>query len=89
MVALSNNWLIWYISDWNAAEQDQEDAVNVWEDNWDDDNIEDDFSKQLRSVNNQIIIKLLNQGSKSYLQTSKCRNAVIFKSGLRKACNLL
>ena len=22
--------------------------MNVWEDNWDDDNIEDDFSQQLR-----------------------------------------
>lgn len=35
--------------DWGAAEEDAED-VNVWEDNWDDDNIEDDFSQQLRWV---------------------------------------
>lgn len=34
-------------ADWGAAEEDAED-VNVWEDNWDDDNIEDDFSQQLR-----------------------------------------
>merc|ERR1711909_14571 len=34
--------------DWGAAEEDAED-VNVWEDNWDDDNIEDDFSQQLRA----------------------------------------
>jgi hypothetical protein len=25
-------------------------ADNMWEDNWDDDDVEDDFSKQLRSV---------------------------------------
>lgn len=34
-------------TDWGAAEEDAED-INVWEDNWDDDNIEDDFSQQLR-----------------------------------------
>merc|ERR1712212_644774 len=34
--------------DWGAADEDAED-VNVWEDNWDDDNIEDDFSQQLRA----------------------------------------
>lgn len=35
--------------DWGA---DQEDAADVhqWEDNWDDDNLEDDFSKQLRYI---------------------------------------
>lgn len=36
-----------FVSDWVAADEDQDD-VNVWEDNWDDDNVEDDFSKQLR-----------------------------------------
>ena len=35
--------------DWTGADEDQAD-VNVWEDNWDDDNVEDDFSQQLRSV---------------------------------------
>ena len=29
-----------------AAEEDKE--ANVWEDNWDDDNVEDDFATQLR-----------------------------------------
>ena len=29
-----------------AAEEDKD--VNVWEDNWDDDNVEDDFANQLR-----------------------------------------
>lgn len=30
-----------------AAEEDDAEA-NIWEDNWDDDNIEEDFSKQLK-----------------------------------------
>ncbi|XP_064594887.1 26S proteasome complex subunit SEM1-like [Liolophura sinensis] len=34
--------------DWSQAEEDSED-VNVWEDKWDDDNVEDDFSNQLRA----------------------------------------
>jgi len=34
--------------DWAGADEDQAD-VNVWEDNWDDDNIEDDFSQQLKA----------------------------------------
>ncbi|XP_076437137.1 26S proteasome complex subunit SEM1-like [Babylonia areolata] len=33
--------------DWAQEEEDEAD-VNVWEDNWDDDNVEDDFSKQLK-----------------------------------------
>jgi 26 proteasome complex subunit DSS1 len=36
------------VEDWTATEEDQGD-VHVWEDNWDDDNVEDDFSKQLRA----------------------------------------
>ncbi|KAK7495652.1 hypothetical protein BaRGS_00013099 [Batillaria attramentaria] len=34
--------------DWEEQDEDAAD-VNVWEDNWDDDNVEDDFSKQLRA----------------------------------------
>merc|ERR1712066_985118 len=34
--------------DWTNREEDPSD-VNVWEDNWDDDNVEDDFSVQLKS----------------------------------------
>ncbi|XP_070546977.1 26S proteasome complex subunit SEM1-like [Ptychodera flava] len=34
--------------EWTGQDEDQED-VNVWEDNWDDDNVEDDFSNQLRT----------------------------------------
>ena len=33
--------------EWTDAAEDQEDN-HVWEDDWDDDNIEDDFSQQLR-----------------------------------------
>ncbi|XP_078495602.1 26S proteasome complex subunit SEM1-like [Ciona intestinalis] len=33
--------------EWSAADKEPE---IFWEENWDDDNIEDDFSKQLRSV---------------------------------------
>merc|ERR1712108_80038 len=34
--------------EWEKKDEDAGD-VNVWEDNWDDDTIEDDFSVQLRS----------------------------------------
>lgn len=34
--------------DFNAVQED-EDEVNVWEDNWDDDNVEDDFNVQLKA----------------------------------------
>ncbi|KAJ2354294.1 26S proteasome complex subunit [Coemansia sp. RSA 2618] len=33
--------------DWGENEEDKDD-INLWEDNWDDDDLEDDFSKQLR-----------------------------------------
>lgn len=33
--------------EWDATEEDKQD-VPQWEDNWDDDDLEDDFSKQLR-----------------------------------------
>ena len=46
----------WLVVDWTGADEDQGD-VNVWEDNWDDDNVEDDFSQQLRSV---VWLKLSN-----------------------------
>lgn len=39
--------LIVFFSDWADKDEDAGD-VNVWEDNWDDDNVEDDFSRQLR-----------------------------------------
>jgi len=33
--------------EWDSKDEDQTD-INVWEDNWDDDVVEDDFSVQLR-----------------------------------------
>lgn len=42
-----NMEILLFVSDWDAREEDSDD-INVWEDNWDDDNIEDDFSKQLK-----------------------------------------
>lgn len=36
--------------DWNeSAKESEETEKNLWEDNWDDDNIEDDFTIQLRN----------------------------------------
>lgn len=35
--------------DWEEDQEDESDK-KVWEDNWDDDNVEDDFSLQLRYV---------------------------------------
>lgn len=34
--------------DWNTADQTEEE-LSVWEDNWDDDNVEDDFNQQLKA----------------------------------------
>ena len=34
--------------DWDIRKEDQTD-INVWEDSWDDDNTETDFSNHLRS----------------------------------------
>ncbi len=39
--------LLFCISEWQAADEDEEDN-HLWEDDWDDDNVDDDFSKQLR-----------------------------------------
>jgi hypothetical protein len=38
--------------DWNEIDKDgeAEKEFNLWEDNWDDDNIEDDFTIQLRYI---------------------------------------
>ena len=35
-----------YCLDWTGLDEDED--AHVWEDNWDDDNVEDDFSNQLR-----------------------------------------
>ena len=41
--------------EWNGATGtdgalEDEERINIWEDNWDDDNVEADFSKQLKYV---------------------------------------
>uniref|UniRef100_A0A3B3CG00 26S proteasome complex subunit SEM1 n=1 Tax=Oryzias melastigma TaxID=30732 RepID=A0A3B3CG00_ORYME len=36
--------------DWTGLDEDED--AHVWEDNWDDDNVEDDFSNQLSRANN-------------------------------------
>ena len=33
--------------DWAGLDEDED--AHIWEDNWDDDNVEDDFSNQLRA----------------------------------------
>lgn len=35
-------------TDWTGNKEDEEE-LSVWEDNWDDDNVEDDFNQQLRA----------------------------------------
>ena len=35
------------VEEWTGLDEDQD--AHVWEDNWDDDNVEDDFSSQLRA----------------------------------------
>lgn len=40
--------------DWDIRKEDQTD-IKVWEDNWDDDNVDSDFAKHLRQ-------ELENQG---------------------------
>jgi len=40
-------WLGLNIADFRVADDVEE--PNVWEDNWDDDNVEDDFSQQLKA----------------------------------------
>lgn len=37
------------ISDWAGTKEEDEEELSVWEDNWDDDNVEDDFNQQLRA----------------------------------------
>merc|ERR1712183_837549 len=36
------------VEDWKEDSEVQED-IHAWEDDWDDDNVEDDFSQQLRT----------------------------------------
>uniref|UniRef100_A0A3Q3R9N2 26S proteasome complex subunit SEM1 n=1 Tax=Monopterus albus TaxID=43700 RepID=A0A3Q3R9N2_MONAL len=38
--------------DWTGLDEDED--AHVWEDNWDDDNVEDDFSNQLSEVGESV-----------------------------------
>lgn len=44
---LTNKYLYILFQEWTSQDEEDKEA-NVWEDNWDDDNVEDDFSVQLR-----------------------------------------
>lgn len=35
--------------DWTGTKEEDEEELSVWEDNWDDDNVEGDFNQQLRA----------------------------------------
>jgi 26 proteasome complex subunit DSS1 len=39
--------VLFALIDWAEEEEDKDDT-HYWEDNWDDDDIEDDFSQQLK-----------------------------------------
>jgi len=45
MIAI--NRIVCFTVDWGKDQEDESDK-KIWEDNWDDDNVEDDFSTQLR-----------------------------------------
>ena len=47
LVCIISNYHTFYKPDWDEREEDSGDR-QLWEDNWDDDNVEDDFSCQLR-----------------------------------------
>ena len=47
--------------DWTGKDEDEED-ISVWEVNWDDDNVEDDFSMQLRAELEKKGVKLDSYG---------------------------
>lgn len=45
---------VFSFSDWTGLDEDED--AHVWEDNWDDDNVEDDFSNQLRYFGPEFIL---------------------------------
>lgn len=45
-----NKMIVILFIDLGTGKGEEEEEVKVWEDNWDDDNIEDDFSVQLKWV---------------------------------------
>lgn len=44
------------VENWTGKDEEEKD-VNVWEDNWDDDDVEDDFNVQLRAELAKQVIK--------------------------------
>ena len=44
-------------ADWNEADEDHKD-IELWDDNWDDDNVEDDFTVQLRYAIDGFVVAL-------------------------------
>uniref|UniRef100_T1J0B8 26S proteasome complex subunit SEM1 n=1 Tax=Strigamia maritima TaxID=126957 RepID=T1J0B8_STRMM len=60
--------------DWTGKAEDDED-VNVWEDNWDDDNVEDDFSKQLSKVTTKNVTSSFDSFMK--LRREEARRTVV------------
>ncbi|KAM4907322.1 26S proteasome complex subunit SEM1 isoform 1-T1 [Sylvia borin] len=49
--------------DWTGLDEDED--AHVWEDNWDDDNVEDDFSNQLRFVLLYLDVHMLRAGDQT------------------------
>lgn len=75
---IGTNILLIYVivlfPDWGPEEEDAED-INVWEDNWDDDNIEDDFSQQLKwECEDRLVVKL---GMHFFFKWMNCHYAPI------------
>jgi hypothetical protein len=60
------------ISDWTGKDEDEDD-INVWEDNWDDENAEDDFNLQLRYTT---IVSYFNQISYPKLNSILLKNSI-------------
>ncbi|KAI1242731.1 hypothetical protein IHE44_0000274 [Lamprotornis superbus] len=64
--------------DWTGLDEDED--AHVWEDNWDDDNVEDDFSNQLRFwLPNVIYNKLQDNrgGFVTVLPTTLCESSAL------------
>jgi len=66
--------------DWTGADEDQGD-VTVWEDNWDDNNVEDDFSQQLKAE-----LEKKGQISKSPAEASAMQHWWNVNSGFLYSC---
>lgn len=49
MCEIVSKLIVANISDWAGTKEEDEEELSVWEDNWDDDNVEDDFNQQLRA----------------------------------------